>query len=64
MGLPSELTKEEKTQRLVYDVQVNPEDWIVLGKKKAYFVPDVSLKTRYANMRLTISLCSSKRTSQ
>lgn len=40
MGLPSELTKEEKTQRLVYDVQVNPEDWIVLGKKKAYFVPD------------------------
>ncbi|OXG20513.1 hypothetical protein C366_02047 [Cryptococcus neoformans Tu401-1] len=41
MGLPSELTKEEKTQRLVYDVQVNPEDWIVLGKKKAYFVPDL-----------------------
>ncbi|KIR55035.1 hypothetical protein I315_02272 [Cryptococcus gattii Ru294] len=40
MGLPSELTEEEKIQRLVYDVQVNPEDWIVLGKKKAYFVPD------------------------
>ncbi|XAO26570.1 hypothetical protein I312_105407 [Cryptococcus bacillisporus CA1280] len=40
MGLPSELTEEEKIQRLVYDVQVNPEDWIVWGKKKAYFVPD------------------------
>lgn len=61
MGLPSELTKEEKTQRLVYDVQVNPEDWIVLGKKKAYFIPDVSLKTCYAKTRLIISLCSPKR---
>lgn len=50
MGLPSELTEEEKIQRLVYDVQVNPEDWIVLGKKKAYFVPDVSLRTCYANI--------------
>lgn len=50
MGLPSELTEEEKIQRLVYDVQVNPEDWIVLGKKKAYFVPDVSLRICYANI--------------
>lgn len=50
MGLPSELTEEEKIQRLVYDVQVNPEDWIVLGKKKAYFVPDVSHRICYANI--------------
>jgi hypothetical protein len=31
-----------ETVELVYDVVVNTEDWIVLGKKKGYYVADVS----------------------
>ena len=27
--------------RLVFDVQTNPADWLVLGKKKGYFVAEV-----------------------
>ncbi|WVQ76341.1 hypothetical protein IAR50_006006 [Cryptococcus sp. DSM 104548] len=40
MGLPTPLSDAEKSQRLVFDVQVNADDWLVLGKKKGSYVAD------------------------
>ncbi|TYJ56733.1 hypothetical protein B9479_002503 [Cryptococcus floricola] len=40
MGLSTPLSDEEKNQKLVFDVQVNADDWLVLGKKKGCYTAD------------------------
>lgn len=33
---------KRRERRMIFDIQPNPEDWIVLGKKKGFYIADVS----------------------
>ncbi|WVN90958.1 uncharacterized protein L203_106203 [Cryptococcus depauperatus CBS 7841] len=40
MGVPIPLSVEEENQKLMFDVQANPDDWVLLGKKRGSFISD------------------------
>ena len=38
--------------KLVYDIQVNGEDWVILGKKKGFYTAIVSASLRFTATEL------------